>query len=311
MCEGAAGARLRVLTEGAIEGAAEGVVEGVAEGENEGAIEGVGCFLGFDIVSRENAKIKYVKKLVFNDNFRKRDRCFAAEGLRLCYDAFLSGVLIDEIYYTDEAAEKFSKKIGELINYARRAYCVPGDVLKEISDTKTPQGVVCVCEKLDKQFSLNTISSENKIIVLEDIQDPRNLGTILRTAEALGMDFIVLSKGCCDVYNPKVLRGSMGAAFRVKAFFADEICDAIECLKKVGFKVLAAVPDESASFITGINLGGRTAVVIGNEGNGLTQGVVDVCSQMITIPMRGRAESLNAAMAAGILMWEMMREVRG
>lgn len=266
--------------------------------------------MSFDIVSRENAKIKYVKKLVFNDNFRKRDRCFAVEGLRLCYDAFLSGILIDEIYYTDEAAKKFSEKIDELISYAKRAYCVPGEILKEISDTKTPQGVVCVCEKLDKQFSLNTISNENKIIVLEDIQDPRNLGTILRTAEALGMNFIVMSKGCCDVYNPKVLRGSMGAAFRVKTFVAGEICAAIECLKKVDFKVLAAVPDKSASLITDINLSGRTAVVIGNEGNGLTHEVVDVCDKMVTIPIRGRAESLNAAMAAGILMWEMMREVR-
>lgn len=266
--------------------------------------------LSFDIVSRENAKIKYVKKLVFNDNFRKREGCFAVEGLRLCYDAFLSGVLIDEIYYTDEAAEKFSIKVGELVNYASRAYCVPADVLKEISDTKAPQGVVCVCEKLDKQFSLNTISSKNKIIVLEDIQDPRNLGTILRTAEALGLDFIVMSKGCCDVYNPKVLRGSMGAAFRVNIFFADEICNIIKWLKKVNFKVLAAVPDESANLITDINLSGRIAVIIGNEGNGLTHEAVNVCDQTVTIPMRGRAESLNAAMAAGILMWEMMREVR-
>lgn len=281
------------------------------EGAAESANEAVKKFLSFDIVSRENAKIKYVKKLVINDNFRKRERCFAAEGLRLCYDAFLSGVLIDEIYYTDEAAQKFSEKIGELVDYAGRAYCVPADILREISDTKTPQGVVCVCEKLDKPFSLNTISSVNKIIVLEDIQDPRNLGAILRTAEALGLGFVVMSKGCCDVYNPKVLRGSMGAAFRVKTFFADEICDAIKSLKESGFKVLAAVPDESASLITDVNLSGRTAIAIGNEGNGLTCRVVDVCDQKVTIPMRGRAESLNAAMAAGILMWEMMREVRG
>lgn len=267
--------------------------------------------MSFDIVSKENAKIKYVKKLAFNDNFRKRERYFTAEGLRLCYDAFLSGVSIDEIYYTDEAAKKFSEKIDELISYAKRAYCVPGEILKEISDTKTPQGIVCLCEKLDKQFSLNTISSENKIIALEDIQDPGNLGTILRTAEALGMNFIVMSKGCCDFYNPKVLRGSMGAAFRVKTFFADEICNAIECLKKVDFKVLGAVPDKSASLITDVNLSGRIVIVVGNEGNGLTQGVLDVCSQKVTIPMLGRVESLNAAMAAGILMWEIMREVRG
>ncbi len=277
----------------------------------ESANEAVKKFLSFDIVSRENAKIKYVRKLVINDNFRKRERCFAAEGLRLCYDAFLSGVLIDEIYYTDEAAQKFSEKIGELINYAGRAYCVPADILREISDTKTPQGVVCVCEKLDKLFSLNTISSVNKIIILEDIQDPRNLGTILRTAEALGLGFVVMSKGCCDVYNPKALRGSMGAAFRVRTFFADKICDAIESLKESDFKVLAAVPDESASLITDVNLSGRTAIAIGNEGNGLTRRVVDVCDQVVTIPMHGRAESLNAAIAAGILMWEMMREVGG
>ena len=269
-------------------------------------------FLRLDITSKENAKIKYIKRLISDASFRKKEKYFVIEGFRLCYDAFLSRVLIDEIYYTDNAVDKFTEGLEDIIGYSKRAYRVSESVLKNMSDTKTPQGVVCVCEKLDKQFSLNTINSVRKFIILENIQDPANLGTILRTAEALGINFVVMSGECCDVYNSKVLRGSMGAVFRVNILFSDNLCDVIKKLQDNKVKVYAAVPDASATLVTDVNWEdfSAVAIAIGNEGNGLTREVIDVCNAAVTIPMHGRAESLNAAMAAGILMWEMMRGAR-
>lgn len=269
--------------------------------------------MSFDILSKDNAKIKYVKKLISNGNFRKKEKYFIVEGVRLCYDAFLSKVLINEVFYTETAIAKFSDKLKCIIDSSKNAYKVSEEILKSISDTKTPQGIVCVCEKLDKHFSLNTIMNMGKFIVLENIQDPGNLGTILRTAEALGINFVVMSSDCCDIYNAKVLRGSMGAVFRVNVIFSDKISDVIRFLQRNNnVKIYAAVPDKSAELITEIHFNKEDAVgiAVGNEGNGLSTEVINFCDAKVTIPMLGRAESLNASMAAGILMWEMMRNTR-
>lgn len=261
-------------------------------------------------MSKDNKKIKYVKKLVCNGNFLKKEKNFVVEGFRLCKDAYLNNVIIKELYYTDDAIKKFSDKLEEIINYAKNSYKISEDILKSISATKTPQGILCVCEKLDKHFSMNTINNVGKFILLENIQDPANMGTILRTSEALGINFVVLSSGCCDIYNAKVLRASMGAIFRVNVLFCDDICKVIKDLQGKNIKTYATVPDSSAKSILDVDLKENAAVVIGNEGNGLSQSVIEVCDEKITIPMLSCAESLNAAMAAGIFMWEMMRGSR-
>lgn len=265
--------------------------------------------MNFDILSKDNPKIKYVKKLICNGNFRKKEKYFAIEGFRLCYDAFLSNMLINEVFYTDGAAAKFYDKLKCIIDSAKNAYKVSEEILKSISDTKTPQGIVCVCQKLDKHFSLNTILNIGKFIILEKIQDPANLGAILRTAEALGINFVIMSKDCCDIYNSKTLRGSMGAVFRVNIIFSEDIIETIKSLQNNNVKVYAAVPNRSANLITKIQINkeNSTGIAIGNEGNGLSKEIINICNNKVTIPMLGRAESLNAAMAAGILMWEMMR----
>lgn len=269
-----------------------------------------GDFLNFEITSKDNAKIKYVKKLISSKSFRDEEGRFVVEGLRLCYDAFLSEVPIKEVYYTAAICERFPEKVREIIEASERSYKVSEEILRGLSDTKTPQGLVCVCAKLDKQLSVNTINSAGKFIILENIQDPANLGTMLRTAEALGLDFVVMSSSCCDIYNAKVLRASMGAVFRVRVLFSEDICAAVKSLQARGARVYAAVPESSAVPVTKVNLGKFSAVAVGNEGNGLSSELLAACDEKITIPMQGRAESLNAAMAAGILMWEMMRDSR-
>ena len=263
--------------------------------------------MDYDIKSKDNVKIKYVKKLISSSNFRKKEKSFVLEGIRLCYDAFLSSVHITETYYTEEISIKDFEKIRKIIALSKKSYKVPKDILKEISDTKNPQGIVCVCKELDKQFSLDKINNVGKFIILENIQDPSNLGTIIRTAEAIGISALIMSKDCCDIYNTKVLRGSMGAVFRVNIYFSNNICETINDLKSKDIKTYAAVPDRLTKSITSIDYKESMAIAIGNEGNGLKKETIDTCSEKITIPMLGKAESINAAMAAGIIMWEMMR----
>lgn len=267
--------------------------------------------MNFDISSKDNARIKYIKKLISNKSFRDEERRFVVEGLRLCLDAFVSAASIKEVYYTDAICKKFPEKVKELVDSSERVYKVSDEILKSISETRTPQGIVCICEKLDKHFDVNTINITGKFVILEDIQDPANLGTILRTAEALGLDFVVMSRNCCDMYNAKVLRASMGAVFRVRVRSSENLCEDIKVLRTRGAKVYAAVPENSAPPVTSVDWSSFSAVAIGNEGNGLSSELVALCDKKVTIPMLGRAESLNAGMAAGILMWEMMRNSRG
>lgn len=263
--------------------------------------------MDYDIKSKENAKVKYVKKLISSGNFRKKEKSFVLEGTRLCYDAFLSNVYIAETYYTENISEKGFEKIKKIIASSEKSYKVPKDILREMSDTQSPQGIVCVCKELDKQLSLDKINNVGKFIILENIQDPSNLGTIIRTAEAIGINNLIMSKDCCDIYNSKVLRGSMGAVFRVKIYFSSDISKTIGFLKSKGIKIYAAVPDRLEKSITDIDYNKSVAIAIGNEGNGLRKNTIDACNGKVTIPMLGRAESINAAMAASIIMWEMMR----
>ena len=142
---------------------------------------------------------------------------------------------------------------------------------------------------------------------LEDIQDPANLGAVIRTAEALGLEGLLLSTGCCDPYNPKVLRASMGGVFRLPLYPVWEMAAAVERLRLAGRRCFACVPDGEAASICSIEWRSEDVCLIGNEGNGLREATTAACDGRITIPMAGRAESLNAAMAAGIVMWETMR----
>ena len=142
---------------------------------------------------------------------------------------------------------------------------------------------------------------------LEDIQDPSNLGTVLRTAEALGIGGVILTRGCCDVYSPKVLRGSMGAVFRLPMALVETMPPAVNALEHKGFVAMAAVPDREAEPITHVRFSSPSIVLVGNEGNGLKPETIRACQRRVTIPMLGRAESLNASVAASLLMWEMMR----
>ena len=263
------------------------------------------------ITSRQNEIIKRAARLSSSADFRREQGLFMAEGARLCCDAAKSGAEIKTLFYTAQAGEKYRDYIGVIQAAAQEIYEVEPHVAALLSDTKTPQGVFCVCGMRRSADRLDDLETGLHYLALENIQDPANLGAVLRTAEALGIGGVILGGSCCDVYSPKVRRASMGAVFRLPFYLQADLISAIESLNNRGFVTLAAVPNASAKKVTAANFKCPTVLVVGNEGNGLTSGVIAACSEPVTIPMLGRAESLNASASAAILMWEMMREKSG
>ena len=244
-------------------------------------------------------------KLREKDSLRKSEGLFFIEGARLCADAALSSVAIKELYVTEGAIVKYSEYIDVIENRAEHTFVVSDEVAEKLGDTKNPQGVFCVCKMLDKNTNIGKIKYNGKYIALENVTNPSNFGAVVRTAEAVGLDGVIVSGGC-DVYNPKSQRAAMGSLFRLDVIQVDDLPLFLSGLCDNGMKIYAGVPDSSALKITEADMSGGVVSIIGNEGNGITAETCNV-STPVTIPMQGRAESLNAAAAASILIWEMMR----
>ena len=257
------------------------------------------------ITSKDNDIVKNASKLVKSSKHRKTARQFTAEGVRLCCDGVRSGYKPALFLYTSDAERKYNDFFKEIICTSEKSFEVSQTVFERISDTKSPQGFFCVFNVLDKNKNLYRIDNQSTYIGLENIQDPSNMGTILRTAEALGIDGVILSGDCCDIYSPKVVRGSMGAVFRIPFTVKDDFCGYLKELRKKGVTVYASTP-YNAEDISKVSFNGGV-MLIGNEGSGLTEDSLALSTVKVKIPMKGRAESLNAAAAAGILMWEMLR----
>ena len=257
----------------------------------------------FVITAKNNPKIKEIKGLLTSSKDRKNSGLFVLEGVRLCCDAVKSGCEIVSVFCTETCAEKYAVSINELKNATSDFFFVSEDVLKSISDTVTPQGVVCAVKMRSNDFDYE---GGKKYIALDTIQNPDNLGAISRTAEAFGIDGMVVCGGC-DIYNPKALRASMGALFRLPVKVCKNLKDEISLCKKVGIMSFATVPDRDADDITKTDFSMGALCIIGNEGNGVSKEIIDVCDKKITIKMQGRAESLNAAAAASITMWELVK----
>ncbi len=258
------------------------------------------------ITSKSNDKIKQAAKLCADSASRKKQGLFFLEGLRLCCDAVYSGLVPESVFVTRNALKKYSRELDILLEKTENKYIITEDIAEKLSDTKNPQGVFCICKILDKRCKIDKIDYNGKYIAMENIQTPVNLGAAARTAEALGLDGLIVSGGC-DIYNPKALRASMGSLIRLNVY---DISDLAAFLKKCGensVKTYAAVPDRNALPVTLMDKSHGIICVVGNEGNGLSEGVISACGERITIPMKGRAESLNAAAAASVVMWEMVR----
>lgn len=254
------------------------------------------------ITSRENPLIKLVAALQVSSEKRRRNGLFVLEGLRICKDACDNGIRFDKLIVSDAAAEKYAADTEKFSLISDECYKIPDSLFKKISDTKTPQGIIAVAKMPVTGFY--GIDKNGKYIALENVADPSNLGAVSRTAEALGVNGIILSSDGCDPYSPKALRASMGTLLRMPVFVTESFA---ETLKSTGLKRYACVVDKTAESIKEQSFENGSVVMIGNEANGLTDSAKQSADVLVTIPMTGRAESLNAAAAAAIAMWEMMK----
>lgn len=259
----------------------------------------------FEITSKDNLHIKRARKILDSSKFRKQEGCFLVEGVRMCEEAFKNGNQITEVFYTEKCFEKFSDIVSKISKASEKSFIINEKISRFISDTDTPQGIFCIC-KLPENITFDTNNS-NRIVLLENIQNPSNLGSILRTCDALGINTVAVSQGSCDVYNSKVLRGSMGAIFRLDICFFENTTKFIrELQEEKGFKIYATVPHDDSMILGTTDFKGKCGVILGNEGNGLSAEAIDECFGKITIPMNKQAESLNVSVAAGISIWEMI-----
>lgn len=259
-----------------------------------------------NITSKNNEKIKLAVALRDSASQRKKNKKFFVEGARLCGDAAISGGDILQFFFTEKARDKFPDFYEKIISAAKESYCISEEVSRKLSDTQSPQGMFCVCGAEFDRTGEDKITPQGKYILLENVQDPSNLGAVARTAEAMGIDGLIVNGGC-DIYNPKALRACMGAFFRQSIIECDDIESFIKSAQVKGIKVFASTPDSEAKKITEVDFSGGVIVIVGNEGNGVSPAAMAAADEKITIPMQGRAESLNASTAAAILIWELVR----
>lgn len=256
--------------------------------------------------SRNNEKIKSAVAVRDSSKVRRESGTFFLEGARLCSDAADNGVEIIRAFLSRTALKKYGERCERIIAASKEAYEISDDVAARLSDTENSQGVFCIC-RAKKSESCICLKPDGRYLLLENVQDPSNLGAISRTAEALGIDGLIVCGGC-DIYNPKALRASMGSALRLNIISCSDALSVIKSAKEKGMLTLASTPDKSSVKITDVEMTGGIVCVVGNEGNGISDAVMDSCGMRVTIPMGGRAESLNAGTAAAILIWEMLRK---
>ncbi len=261
------------------------------------------------ITSGENQLYKTVSQLK-QKKYREEQQRYLIEGPNLVREALNNGARIEMILRSDDYGEENLR--SEQLDLAMAEVPVTAlssELFRKLSDTETPQGILAVVKKKiyteDEFFSTEAVSSN--VIVLDRLQDPGNIGTILRTADAAGYLGAILLKGTADIYSPKIVRAATGSLFRLPVLFADSPETAIRMLRRRRKKIICTALDCS-SFYYDADLKENAAVIIGNEGNGVCGEFLEESDVRIKIPMEGTIESLNAAVAAGILMYESVRQ---
>ncbi|MBQ9209008.1 MAG: RNA methyltransferase [Oscillospiraceae bacterium] len=256
------------------------------------------------ITSGDNSRIKQYRRLFAEKKFRLREGLFVTEGARLTADAAREGAGLEYVLVSSSGAEHFPDEV-QMISDSCKVYMISDRLADMLSGTRTTQGIFGVCRIPEIRNAAQCgITHGMRIVVLDDVQDPGNMGTILRTADACGVDRVVLC-GCCDEYSPKAVRSAMGSVLRVKPVH-DTFENTVSVLKENGIKVWAAVINGGTDLLKA-HLGSGAGVIIGNEGSGISPQHAQMADEGLTITMHGTIESLNAAMAAGIIMWELTK----
>ena len=261
------------------------------------------------ITSRTNDYI--IKCNGFHDRKNRRQSgVFIFEGIKLFSEAISRGVEFESVIFTSDN----KKLIVDLLqNYSKplRLIEVNDSVYKKLSGEKSPSGIFCVAKAIDKIHKTATIyrnEFSGAKIVLSSLQDPGNLGTVIRCASAFGFGEIIIDAPCVDIYNEKTIRASMGTLFSARITRVENLVEAIAELRKSGYTVYGAALTEDSTPLNKLSLDNTNCFVIGNEGHGLSSEVLNACNGSVIIPMPGGAESLNASIAASLLMWECIKK---
>ncbi len=251
------------------------------------------------ITSREN-KIFKLAKLLKTQKGRTDKGLFMIEGFRIVKDALSKGIKAECIIVKDGTEIDFTADCP--------VYAFAQKLFSEIAETVSPQGVIAICPV--KKCSLEDILSLEKkcVVMCEALQDPGNIGTVIRTAHAADSGGVILTKGCCDLYNPKIVRATMSAMFSVPVVSGAESENVIEYFRANGYKIVAGALTDSAVDFYSADLSGKVLIIIGNEGNGVEERTLSLCDSVLKIPMRSDAESLNAAVAGSVMVYEHYRQ---
>ena len=256
------------------------------------------------ISSKDNEIIKKIKSLK-EKKYRDIENCYIIEGIKLVKEAIVENAKIKQIVVCEDCINDGEIDTDTLYEIAKfDVVYVTEKVFKTITDVKTPQGIIAVIEKNNINSKIDY--SQDIIIALDGVQDPGNLGTILRTVDSANLKQIILSKDSADSYNPKVVRSTMGAIFRVNIIEADSLKEMLQEAKKNNFKVMVTSLDTKNS-IYDVDYS-KKVIVIGNEANGVSKEVQAIADEKVKIPMLGKTESLNASVAAGIMIYEYVRK---
>ena len=258
------------------------------------------------ITSDSGNHIKRIRRLLEKSRARRDEGCFIAEGIRMVSETpperidelFVSESLMSGDRVADPALAHLMDELDD-----DRIHTVSDRVFKNLSDTVTPQGVLAIVRMSFARGEEIFEKADPLIMVLSDLQDPGNLGTIVRTSEGAGVDAIVMSRGCVDIYSPKVVRATMGSLYRMPHLVTEDLRDFLIRMKDHGIKLYGAELSGSVLYDECDYTGG-SAILIGNEGAGLAEDILGVCDRRIRIPMEGKVESLNAAVSAGIIAYE-------
>lgn len=265
------------------------------------------------LTSSKNPVVKEIRSLR-NKSDRQEKGLYFIEGIRFVGEAVnehaTSGsmpdiryLVVSESFASDAGSESF---IEPCINRGIKVYCMTDSLFESVSDTKNPQGILAVLG-MKKDLLKDAALKDGILVILDGIRDPGNMGTIIRTADAAGCAGVIVTDGCVDLFNPKVLRSTMGSIFHLPVLHCGSTKEAVDICSQKGYLVCASHTEGSVS-IYDADLSGNIAFVIGSEAEGVSSEALDNADMLIRIPMPGRAESLNAAVAASIIIYESARQ---
>lgn len=256
------------------------------------------------ISSKENNLVKHIKKLK-DKKYRDEAQEYVVEGIKMIKEAIEENAEISQIVICENCTENEIIPKDLMYEIAKfECIYVTEKIFSTISNVNTPQGILAIIKIENKNIQINY--NQDIILVLDDIQDPGNLGTILRTADSIGLNQIIVSKGTADCYNPKVVRSTMGAIFRINIIECDDLEKTLKDIKKHKFQVVVTSLQTEKSFYD-IDYN-KKAIIIGNEANGVEQQIQNLADVKVKIPMLGKTESLNASIATGIVLYEYVRQ---